>query len=66
VNIDILNIGHYRLTSHGGRSYDLFDRNSGKVYTLNKSEHDYIRVTLPVGEQDMMARCRDVISWMKK
>lgn len=43
MNIDIINIGHYRVTSHGGRKFDLFNRSTDKVYSLERSEFEYIR-----------------------
>ena len=42
MNIDIQNIGRYRLTSHGGRSYDLFNREDDLVYTITADEYGYI------------------------
>ena len=38
MNIDIINIGHYRVTSHGGRSHDLFNRTTDVVYTITKEQ----------------------------
>ena len=43
MNIDIQNYGHYRLTSHGGRRFDLFNREDDLVYSLTKDEYEYIR-----------------------
>lgn len=43
MNIDIINIGHYRVTSHGGRAYDLFNRSTDKVYKLNEEQYNKIR-----------------------
>ena len=48
MNIDIVNIGHYRVTSHGGRAYDLFNRESDKVYNLNADQYRYIRNDMSV------------------
>lgn len=42
MNIDIQNIGHYRLTSHGGRSFDLFNRQADTVTTISKRSYDAI------------------------
>lgn len=60
--VDILNIGKYRLTSHGGRSFDLFDREADKVITISKDDYKYI-----TGETERReARCFDVMGWNKK
>lgn len=48
MNIDIVNIGHYRVTSHGGRAYDMFNRESDKVYTLNANQYQFIRANMSV------------------
>ncbi len=42
MNIDIRNYGKYRLTSHGGRAYDLYNRETGDVFSVSKKDHDYI------------------------
>lgn len=57
MNLDILNIEHYRVTSHGGRSFDLFNRESDKVYTISKDDYSYIKADQTVG------RCFDVETW---
>ena len=36
--LDIINIGHYRVTSHGGRSFDLFNRQSDVVRSLTPEQ----------------------------
>lgn len=38
MNIDIINIGHYRVTSHGGRAYDLFNRESNVVCSITANQ----------------------------
>lgn len=43
MNIDIVNIGHYRLTSHGGRRFDLFNRDDDVVYTISQSHYETIK-----------------------
>lgn len=48
MNIDIVNIGHYRVTSHGGRAYDMFNRENDKVYKLNVNQYQYIRANMNV------------------
>lgn len=45
MNIDILNYDYYRLTSHGGRTFDLFNRKSDKVLKISREEFDYIKKT---------------------
>lgn len=42
MNIDIKNYEHYRVTSHGGRAYDLFNRKTDKVYNLSPQQYSYI------------------------
>lgn len=60
MNLDILNIGDYRVTSHGGRSFDLFNRKSDKVFNISKSDYQYIK------EDQSVGRCFDVERWNKK
>lgn len=43
MNIDIQNYGHYRLTSHGGRAFDLFNRQNDKVYSIDSADYAYIQ-----------------------
>lgn len=38
MNIDIINIGHYRVTSHGGRAYDLFNRQTDVVRSITANQ----------------------------
>lgn len=38
MNIDIINIGHYRVTSHGGRAYDLFNRQTDVVRSISSEQ----------------------------
>ncbi|CAH0343741.1 hypothetical protein [Rhizobium sp. CECT 9324] len=42
MNIDIKNFGHYRVTSHGGRSYQLFNRSTDRVMDINRDDWVYI------------------------
>ncbi len=42
MNIDIQNIAMYRVTSHGGRSYDLYNRDNGLIFTINEEEYRQI------------------------
>ena len=44
MNIDIINIGHYRITSHGGRAHDMFNRQTDKVYRLTAQQFSDIRL----------------------
>lgn len=62
MNIDIRNIGHYRVTSHGGRSYELFDREKDVVISLKKHEWEYIFGS----NENAEARCHDLIRWSQK
>lgn len=48
MNIDIQNIGHYRVTSHGGRRYDLYNRDNGNVIAITASEWHYILDSMSV------------------
>lgn len=43
MNLDITNYGHFRLTSHGGRSYELFNRQTDDVWTITKDDYHYIK-----------------------
>lgn len=43
MNIDILNIGHYRISNHGGRYFDLFNRESDDVYSITADEFKCIK-----------------------
>jgi len=43
MNVDILNIGHYRATSHGGRQHVLFNRKTDKVYPITSGEFASIK-----------------------
>lgn len=51
MNIDIINVGRYRATSHGGRSFDLFNREEDQVYTITKHEF------LSIAEQRSVEIC---------
>lgn len=42
MNIDIINIGHYRVTSHGGRAHDMFNRQTDKVHSLTALQFKYL------------------------
>jgi hypothetical protein len=48
LNIDIVNIGHYRVTSHGGRAYDMFNRESDVVYSLTAEQYKHIKEHMSV------------------
>ena len=65
MNVDIKNFGHYRVTSHGGRSYDLFNRNADKVYSITASDYRAInlaaRVSEPRVEEICLAIERDLV-----
>lgn len=52
MNIDIQNFGHYRLTSHGGRRFELFNRQADKVYVIDQS--DYLSI---VRAADKVSAC---------
>lgn len=39
MNIDIRNYGKFHLTSHGGRRFELFDRDADRVYTITEDEY---------------------------
>lgn len=41
--LDITNYGQYRLTSHGGRSYELFNRQTDDVWTITEQDYLYIK-----------------------
>ena len=41
--LDITNYGHFRLTSHGGRSYELFNRQTDDVWTITCEDYHYIK-----------------------
>ncbi len=62
MNLDIKNYGHFRVTSHGGKRYDLFDRQRDIVLTIKKEDFDYIN-SQPTGHEK---RCLDVLAWGKK
>lgn len=42
MNIDIINIGHYRVTSHGGRAHDLFNRQTDVVRSITANQFKMI------------------------
>ena len=44
MNIDIHNIGYYRVTSHGGRSYQLFNRRDDLVYDISAEDYAFIMI----------------------
>jgi hypothetical protein len=44
MNLDITNYGHFRLTSHGGRSYELFNRQTDDVWTINEGDYIFIKL----------------------
>lgn len=39
MNIDIHNFGNYRLTSHGGRRHDLFNRDTDRVFSISRGDY---------------------------
>lgn len=41
--LDITNYGHFRLTSHGGRSYELFNRQTDDVWTITELDYAWIK-----------------------
>lgn len=43
MNIDILNLGHYRVSNHGGRCFDLFNREKDVVYNITRDEFALIK-----------------------
>lgn len=55
MNIDITNYGHYRLTSHGGWMFYLFNRQNDKVYTVSRGDYSYIK-----GAEDKLSACLTV------
>lgn len=61
MNLDIKNYEYYRISSHGGRSYDLFNRNSDKVISLSKEEYNYIN-----NHKEPIVACKNVEGWKKK
>ena len=48
MNVDINNIGHYRVTSHGGRRYDLYNRENSNVIAITVNEYVYIMENMSV------------------
>lgn len=43
MNINIINIGHYRITDYGRNAYQLFNRKLDKVYDIRKDQFDAIK-----------------------
>ena len=43
MNIDVLNIGKYRVSSYGGRSYSLYNTENGVVLDLNATEYNEMK-----------------------
>lgn len=62
MNIDIVNIGHYRVTSHGGRAYDMFNRENDVVHKLSADMYRYIRKNMSVEGCKFV---EDMIVWNK-
>lgn len=60
MNVDIRNVGEFRVTSHGGRAYDLFNRTSNEVHTISKGDYEYIIHGLNAECKDMIDRCHVV------
>jgi len=48
MNIDIINVGHYRVTSHGGRLFDLFNRATDTVHSIKADAFRSIAATRTV------------------
>jgi hypothetical protein len=38
MNLDIKNFDHYRVTSHGGRSFQLFNRTADRVMDISRDD----------------------------
>lgn len=57
MNIDIRNYGHYRVTSHGGRSYDLFNRKNDKVYSITAGDFRAINLAARISEPRVEEIC---------
>lgn len=62
MNIDITNYGHYRLTSHGGRSFELFNRKTDKVKTITKDGFEFIKKIASWEDHDPVNACDIVMS----
>ena len=43
MNVDITNIGHYRIISHGGRKFDLFNRQNDVVVSITHEDYRNIK-----------------------
>jgi len=56
MNIDIKNIGHYRVISHGGRLFDLFNRETDKVINITRQEWDGILEHMSIAACDFVMR----------
>lgn len=53
MNLDIKNYDHFRLTPHGGKRYDLFNRDSDKVVSISRDDYQFVA-------------CKNVEGWNKK
>lgn len=59
--LDIQNIGRYRVTSHGGRAFVLFNREDDLVYNITKDEWKFIN------DLKTVSRCETVeLNQLKK
>lgn len=61
MNLDIKNYDHFRLTSHGGKRYDLFNRDSDKVVSISRDDYQYI-----INHKEPVVACKNVEGWNKK
>lgn len=52
--MDITNIGHYRLTSHGGKSFVLFNRQDDLVYNISEDDYRFVK------NLQTVTRCKEV------
>lgn len=60
MNVDTTNYKHYRLTNHGGRSYQLFNRESDDVWDIPGDVFSFIK-----SYSDPFLACQDVDNAMK-
>lgn len=42
MNVDVMNIGHYRVTNYGGRSFTLLNIENNTASTISKDRYDAI------------------------
>lgn len=64
MNVDVINCENFRLTSHGGRAFDLYNRDTNEVHKITKGDYEYIKYGLssqgPAECQNMIDRCHVV------